>query len=382
MPKQLVDIFKLPTCPSAIKESILQSPSTFILFSIVFLVSLAFGVWVLFQYNTVRLPLSKERIRTKKIRNHMWALYYICVAVIAVISTVKYAKPVNVQVDNRYLFGMNVTLMILHSFSTFFLTLALDYQRIWRSGNDAELPNDEDSYTPIPNNAHVADSVNKKEVSNSLVEEDDNENENVPSEDTTFDSNSLREKGFTLNPFAGKTVSESLEMIRKTGLRVFFSLQFLTILVLVFVLIAIIFEASNPGDVSGVYIWTLFVFFIAQRLPIVLITCMILFSKRKSPEGLAVGPTLFSRTVLAIALILNLPNGIPLAYWYFFFRNTVLATKCIFYIASIFDVVIILYLFSLVFWLLFIRSEYIRNQEAAMFTAMQQTQNIFDVVFE
>lgn len=315
----------------------------------------------------------------------MWALYYICVAVIALISTVKYAKPVNMQVDNRYLFGMNVTLMILHSFSTFFLALALNYQRIWRSGSYAELLNEEDdTYTPIPNNASATDSVNKKEVSNSLVEEeDDDENEGLPSdEDTPFDSNSLHEKGFTLNPFAGKTVSESLTMIRKAGLKFFFSFQFLVILVLILALIAIIFEASNPGDVSGFYIWTLLVFFIAQKLPIALITCMILFTKRKTPEGLALGPTLFSRTVLTIALILNLPNGIPLAYWYFFFRNTVLATECIFYIASIFDVVIILYLFSLVFWLLFIRSEYIRNQEAAMFTAMQQTQNIFDVVFD
>jgi hypothetical protein len=137
------------------------------------------------------------------------------------------------------------------------------------------------------------------------------------------------------------------------------------------------------GNQIELYKWLQLSLLLLQRFPIAVLSIMILFSRRISnEENMEMGPSIISRIVLAIALCCNIPNDIPLGYWYFFMRNTVVATKCIFFIANFFDLIVFLYLISLFLWFLFMRFEYVRNQEATMFKAMQATQSVFDVRFD
>jgi hypothetical protein len=94
----------------------------------------------------------------------------------AAVSSVRYGKPADLTKDGRYIFGMSITGMILHAFTAFFLTLALNYQRLWRSGNSLnEFDNDDDDDEGIEHTASTNYGGSHTRRLNDSDNEDDNQ---------------------------------------------------------------------------------------------------------------------------------------------------------------------------------------------------------------
>eukprot|EP01112_Ceratiomyxa_fruticulosa_P000759 TRINITY_DN1068_c0_g1_i2.p1 TRINITY_DN1068_c0_g1~~TRINITY_DN1068_c0_g1_i2.p1 ORF type:complete len:316 (-),score=34.49 TRINITY_DN1068_c0_g1_i2:94-1041(-) len=123
-----------------------------------------------------------------------------------------------------------------------------------------------------------------------------------------------------------------------------------------------------PLDKNNVYTYLFVVSFILQRLPVVVLVMMIVFHRNNND-----GPTKKSKALLFIGALLNISNDLPIATW-----SSVLRYDCIFKFASGVDLMLVINLVSLLFFFLFLRSEYIRNREECIWTTVSQIQDTFD----
>eukprot|EP01132_Coremiostelium_polycephalum_P006252 gene6252-7785_t len=117
---------------------------------------------------------------------------------------------------------------------------------------------------------------------------------------------------------------------------------------------------------------TKFGFFVLQHIPILILVFMIAFSLPRIQGG-GEGPTKRSRAFLLLAAIFNLSNYLPLFIW-----AQYLPGGCPMYIMSYVDLIQIFDFASLLFFFLFLRSEYVRNVEECIWTAVSQIQDTFD----
>jgi len=108
--------------------------------------------------------------------------------------------------------------------------------------------------------------------------------------------------------------------------------------------------------------------FAVQRLPIVILVFIICYTRNSSD-----GPTKQSKFYLMVAAILNVIGDLPLVVW-----SSMLPGGCVFVIASWVDFIHIFYIASLIFFFLFLRSEYLRNMEECIWTTVSQIQDTFD----
>eukprot|EP00003_Mantamonas_plastica_P006724 TRINITY_DN1554_c0_g1_i3.p1 TRINITY_DN1554_c0_g1~~TRINITY_DN1554_c0_g1_i3.p1 ORF type:complete len:307 (-),score=61.31 TRINITY_DN1554_c0_g1_i3:61-981(-) len=119
---------------------------------------------------------------------------------------------------------------------------------------------------------------------------------------------------------------------------------------------------------SELYLYLFLTAFGLQRLPVlalVLIICL-------QPNS-ADGPTKYSKTLLAVGAVFNLTNDLPLNIW-----ARILPGGCPFVVAGWVDFVHLLYFISLVFFFLFIRAEFTRNEEETIWKVVKQIQDTFD----
>jgi hypothetical protein len=87
------------------------------------------------------------------------------------------------------------------------------------------------------------------------------------------------------------------------------------------------------------------------------------FLKRRKPKIL-----------LAFATVLSISGDVPLSVWALAFGDS----DCVFYIASGTDLIHLLYVVGLVLYFLFLRSEYLRNMEQCVWSAVKKFQRNFD----
>ncbi len=71
--------------------------------------------------------------------------------------------------------------------------------------------------------------------------------------------------------------------------------------------------------------------------------------------------------------MLSVSGDVPLSVWALAF-----GTNCVFYIASGVDLVHLLYVAGLVLYFFFLRSEYLRNMEQCVWSAVKKFQRNFD----
>lgn len=125
---------------------------------------------------------------------------------------------------------------------------------------------------------------------------------------------------------------------------------------------------------NRVYEYLFLTAFALQRIPIVLLVFLICIGRGSSGMQSGDGPTQRSKIYLAIATFINVTCDLPLTIW-----NSVFPDGCVFVIASWIDLVHILYIVSLLFFFLFLRSEYLRNMEECIWTTVSQIQDTFDI---
>nr|CAG4716210.1 unnamed protein product [Naegleria fowleri] len=364
--------FHLPICPSALYlnpnigryDVLVQAPSTFSLYIVIAVMSLLFASIVFSSYNSVFLPHLKKRIRTSAISNTLWIVYFLLVSLRAVLNAVHFGKPTELKRDSRFLYAMTICGMMMHSLSALFLTLSLNYQRKYRSG--FSLSKDK-SYRAI--------------LHSQIAEE--REEERMRS---TFQRNT--------------------SWIRTYGARIFwtiFSFEAFATLCFVFSIIAILLRALHSNNLQNVeiYKWLQFSALLFQRVPIAIISTLIIFSglfaklfskkSRMNPHyptsseftsgsNTNGGPTILTRLLILLALLLNIPNDIPLSYWNYFIYGTSLENfpKCLFHFASIFDCILLLFFFSLVLWLFVMIIEFRRYRKETVEAALSDTVENFE----
>jgi hypothetical protein len=365
-------VFLLPHCPRDISKAAIQAPSTFIFYLFVALLGTILAAISFLFFNHIRLPHVDMKIRTTTISNSMWVLYFSGVGLRGVVNAVRFGKPATIEGDSVFIFVMTVTCMLIHGLTGFFLTLALNYQRRFRSGMLVPVA------TEITNNTvskkrriKKQDEINDEDGVHTPVEHDLYDEEDEYEDDyDNVDDNQVEQQGL-INSNDKPKVSTA----RRVSYSIFnfiFAWEFISIFCLFLFFLATYLRASNLGGNAEAYKWFQFSVVILQRVPIVIIALQILFSKKSiTASG---GPTIPTRILLVLALLLNIPNDMSMTYWHMFLRST----SCVFYIASIYDFILLLYLISLVIWFLFMRAEYVRNQEDTMFTAVRHSQDRFD----
>ncbi|KAG2374965.1 hypothetical protein C9374_010339 [Naegleria lovaniensis] len=366
--------FHLPICPTTLYinpntgkfDLLVQAPSTFSMYIVIAVMSLLFASIVFSSYNSVFLPHVKKRIRTSSISNTLWIVYFLLVALRAVLNAVHFGKPTELKRDNRFLYGMTICGMLMHSLSALFLTLSLNYQRKHRSGFALK----DKSYRAM---LHLQ-----------IAEE--REEERMKS---TFQRNTT--------------------FIRKYGASIFwtiFSFEAFATLCFVFSVIAILLRALHSNNLQNVeiYKWLQFSAILFQRVPIAIISILIIFNglftklfKKKnrmstpystlttsseltSTNHTNGGPTILTRLLILMALLLNIPNDIPLSYWNYFIYGSSLENfpRCLFHFASIFDCILLLFFFSLVLWLFVMIIEFRRYRKETVEAALSDTVENFE----
>lgn len=196
------------------------------------------------------------------------------------------------------------------------------------------------------------------------------------------------------------------------------AIETMVIMLLFGFLVTVYLRAADFGGYDKVFAWIQLAAVILQRLPIILLTLVIIFTPRGVSKDLMTstseaeddvnddanhshqdaasdiiqmgqpekhfftpfqrtGPGLLAKLWLIIAVLLNTPNDIPMSFWHMLFDGRI-RPECPFFIASMYDVIFLMYWASLLFWFVFMRSEYKRNQEETMFMAIKRSQNDFD----
>jgi len=122
------------------------------------------------------------------------------------------------------------------------------------------------------------------------------------------------------------------------------------------------------NDIHDIFNWLFLSSYVLQRIPIIILVLLIITTRSTND-----GPTTQSKIFLGLAAGFNLVNDLPLTMWARFLPET-----CIFVIASYVDLIHLLYLFSLIFFFLFLRSEYLRNMEECIWDTVSQIQDTFD----
>ncbi|GAM20664.1 hypothetical protein SAMD00019534_038390 [Acytostelium subglobosum LB1] len=136
---------------------------------------------------------------------------------------------------------------------------------------------------------------------------------------------------------------------------------FFFICFLVFLYVEIIKE-------NAVFYYILLGCCILQHIPVLTLALMITFT-RNGGEG----PTTQSRVFLMLGALFNIFNYLPLFVWAKF-----LPGGCPLYVFSWVDLIQLSDFASILFFFLFLRSEYIRNVEECIWTAVSQIQDTFD----
>jgi len=109
--------------------------------------------------------------------------------------------------------------------------------------------------------------------------------------------------------------------------------------------------------------------YIAERLP-VLILVLIIVAHRNGNEG----PTRQSKVYLFLGAVLHLSSDLPIFFW-----DQILPGQCIILNSiSYIDILTIVNFLALIFFFLFLRSEYLRNMEECIWTTVSQIQDTFD----
>jgi len=109
--------------------------------------------------------------------------------------------------------------------------------------------------------------------------------------------------------------------------------------------------------------------YFTQQVPAIVLIIYIIF--RTYPDN-QTGPLLKSKIFLGTAALLGITSELPLNIW-----AQILPSNCVFAIASWVDVIHLVYCSSVLFFFLFIRSEYKRNSKEYHFNTVTEIQRSY-----
>lgn len=315
-----------PACPESLTD-VIAFPSICFTFGAVAVVAFFFACLTVFKYNTVSLW-SKD-VHSDIISNTPWVAYFLAVTLRSAFICVQYAF----EQSNSVAVVFNALALLARGLVVFCLTFALHHQYKFRTSPESR---------PIT-------------TSDPYAKED-------------------RDAKMTLSATVGGYVSSA--NTKKPFLRRFRSLKrYFGILELIFVVflavylclgITVLFVENNFTETAYLTMYCL------QQIPAIVLVVLILM-KKKSTTGVqerGLTPSLRSKVFLAIAGACALIDELPITGW-----GRILPDNCVFYVASWDDLTHSIYGLSLVFFFLFLRSEYLRNVEQCIWKTVTSMQD-------
>jgi len=301
----------LPDCPHNL-TSVIAFPSVSFVYMFLGFISLCFGSWTAFRYNSVPVNQTKERkgntrtetVRKNSVSNTLWILYFMSLCLRATFDAVRFAlvRETEIVMDET----LSLFSLSLFGLSVLLLTLALEHQRKYRSF---------------------------------LPDQKKSRNEQINSDSLKGD-----------NP-------EKDRLIKRTN-KVFILLRIPLILFLFY--LAAIFVAFFVDQRETFYLFLSF--YILQRVPLIILLAVIVLYSSWEPKK---GPSKVNRVVLTVGILLNLVNEIPLTMWSFLIIKPGTGTDpCIVGgVASAVDIIHIFFLLSQILLFVFLRKEFFRNSK-------------------
>eukprot|EP01028_Stygiella_incarcerata_P003589 TRINITY_DN1737_c0_g1_i2.p1 TRINITY_DN1737_c0_g1~~TRINITY_DN1737_c0_g1_i2.p1 ORF type:complete len:305 (+),score=39.23 TRINITY_DN1737_c0_g1_i2:195-1109(+) len=135
---------------------------------------------------------------------------------------------------------------------------------------------------------------------------------------------------------------------------------------LILVFIAIIVRAMVPGDTAMYVYWACLA---VQKMPVFFLGMHVALVHK----SLEVGPSTWTKVILTFAMVFYLPSDMPIEFW-----GKVLPHTCFLVEASLFDIVLFLFLLCVLLLFIYVRGEYSRNLEIAIWDMVSQIQDTFD----
>jgi len=122
--------------------------------------------------------------------------------------------------------------------------------------------------------------------------------------------------------------------------------------------------------------WVFVTFYSLQRVPLLVLLGIIIGTGAPEPEG----PTIFSKALLALGILLNLVNEVPLTMWSYIvlIASSNSTEPCnVGGFASTVDVIHLLFLLSQIFLFFFLRAEFFRNKDYCVWKIVSKRQEGF-----
>jgi len=253
--------------------------------------------------------------RKPAISNTWWILYFISITLRAVVDAIKFAIIDTLNFPQSL--ALIILSLLLYGVCTLFISFALYHQKQYRS---------KFGYSHL------------QTTGSSLF------NSSIDSSSAVININSKEDS---------ETFKDKLYSVRT-----------------VFVIFFLIYLGSLYGlfgtpreQESGYFIFFLVVFAV-QRLPVLIIAFIIVFS---TPENKIEGPTRSSRFILFIGAILDTINNIPVTIW----AEIIDDEGCIFHIIGKVDIIHILFCLAQLVFFIFLRREFFRNKEQFLYNTVQ-----------
>lgn len=417
---------KLPQCPPTLPSwlvTYIQAPSTSVILLLLSLLTLFLALLVLLLYNAVSLPkltgiFRKRKIRTPLVRNHWWAVYFLCASVSYLCNVLRFGWNVDSwSGDGRFtfLFICTVVSMVLHTVTCMFLTLALAYQKRYRSGDDLVVHErtvraieaviagggggDSKGNQKSGRKGRVGIGFHDRLVKsgNVALSSSDGDDESVAhviskggeekrmtktGEEEWFNdmersaliSNSARDASSIQSPdmLSNKRTGQSSVIFSfyTTVKRWILSIEMGAIALLAVNCIAIAMRAANPWDRPDIYKWVQLACVILQQFWVIVACVFIAFGSTHT------GAKTRSRTVLMAALCIGFSNEIPISFLHMYFSRFEMFQTCTFWFMSIYDLLLLLQFASSILWMWFVRAEFWRNQAEVFHQVISHTQGI------
>mmetsp|Transcript_19343 Transcript_19343/g.74282 ORF Transcript_19343/g.74282 Transcript_19343/m.74282 type:complete len:325 (+) Transcript_19343:144-1118(+) len=312
-------------CPEEWTD-VVAFPSICATFGLLAAASLAFAVITTCRYNTV--SLWSTNMHSDIISNTPWIAYFVAVAVRSTFIALQYAF----QPGDTAAVVFDALAIVSRGFVVFALTFALHHQRKFRSSPEDQLI------------------TNSREASDAQL------------------TLSAAVGGYVSNPSTQKPLARRLRSLK----RYFGILELIYLCIFVAYLAAAVLVLCIENSVTE----TLFLMiYCLQQIPALILVVSIIRQKKAGTgkEGSGLNPSLRSKVFLTIAALCALVDELPITGW-----GRLLPDDCVFYIASWNDLVHLVYGLSLVFFFLFLRSEYLRNVEQCIWKTVSRMQDRFD----
>jgi hypothetical protein len=358
----------LPVCPASphlIKH--IAYPSLSLIWLFLAVLSLIYGLVIAFKFNTVKV--FKRVIHRDEISNTYWIILFLVFCLKDILQCAKYAVGFPEHETMSSLFSLAVALM--NAIAALCLSLALLHQFRWRTSSKK-------SFDMESGDSHASYLIQSFQSDGSPISASETVNGSLgPAKQVRWsaEANGKESRDYRHDPAPVASthyVSETTPFFRSSPQytrlqwlkRFLISFEMLFFLLLALYIVFVFILTTNT---SKIIYWVAVALYIAQRLPILILTAVIVakgFCTSFDSEE-AQGPSFWSRFLLILAVLFDSVIEVPVNTWSLAFGSY----GCVIKVASVVDLLFLTGAISYTLFFVFLTKEFKRNVDACLWGA-------------